>query len=243
MQKDTHVLYDGKVTLVYDDDAHSYVIDGVPYPSVTSVLSVMDKPQLQHWRVSQVVKWIEMQWQPGQAYDADHIASILSRSIYAADRKASAAREIGSRVHLAAEAFFTAGERFDVSRERIETKNAVESLYAWIEDVKPESEHVERKICSLEHRYAGTADLIGRINDRLTVVDFKTSSRIFDDYYVQLAAYAVAYQEETGEKPDQIAVVRLPKDDSPYEFETRETWDEEWEVFRSCLKIKKWREK
>lgn len=56
---------------------------------------------------------------------------------------------------------------------------------------------------SLEHRYAGTADLIGTVRKgALALLDVKTGRGVYPEYKLQLAAYAVAYGEMNGRFPE-----------------------------------------
>ena len=62
---------------------------------------------------------------------------------------------------------------------------------------------VERKfelqITSLDHPFIGIIDLVGQVEDRLTVIDFKTEGSDYEDYEAalsdQLTAYALAAPE------------------------------------------------
>ena len=70
----------------------------------------------------------------------------------------------------------------------------------------------KKKIYSKKHNYAGTLDLIVEDKDKnLVLIDIKTSNQVSFDYLLQLNAYQVAYEEETGTKISKALVVRLPK--------------------------------
>lgn len=78
----------------------------------------------------------------------------------------------------------------------------------WL-DYKPEIIATERVCYSLKGGFAGTIDAILKIDGKITVVDWKTSSAIYPTYLMQVAAYMMA-EEETGEhKPTATAIVRL----------------------------------
>lgn len=62
--------------------------------------------------------------------------------------------------------------------------------------------HVEQQVYSLEHRYAGTFDLLCRWpNHGLVLADFKTAGKVYPDAVseagLQLAAYRMAWNEMT----------------------------------------------
>jgi genome maintenance exonuclease 1 len=75
-------------------------------------------------------------------------------------------------------------------------------------------------------KMAGRVDLIGKWNDRLSVIDFKTSKRQkkkedIDDYFCQCTAYAIMMFERTGIMPDDIVIVMATDSGTPLVFVER----------------------
>lgn len=62
--------------------------------------------------------------------------------------------------------------------------------------------------------YGGTYDLLIRINDKVFLVDFKTSNHISFRYYIQLAAYNKILRDELGINIDGCIILQLNKKDS-----------------------------
>lgn len=66
--------------------------------------------------------------------------------------------------------------------------------------------------------YAGTTDLVGEYNGIHSIMDFKTAKKIrkrediADDYFSQLAAYAIAHDERYGTKLDQGVILMVARD-------------------------------
>ncbi len=54
-------------------------------------------------------------------------------------------------------------------------------------------------VFSEQYGYAGTIDLIARVNGELYIIDFKTSQSVWPEYEMQVSAYRVAV--ENGENP------------------------------------------
>jgi len=126
-----------------------------------------------------------------------------------------AAGDKGSRVHLAIERILN-GEEF-----RIDTKVAdksrsteqeaaftelsyeellcVKSFIDWRNEVKPEVIATEITVFSEIHGYAGTIDLVCRIDGVPYVIDFKTSKQVWKEHELQVSAYRMAL--ENGENP------------------------------------------
>jgi len=51
-----HELYGGRIILEYDDDKHSYTVNGNYVPSVTGILNVIAKPALIPWALNMGVR-------------------------------------------------------------------------------------------------------------------------------------------------------------------------------------------
>lgn len=77
---------------------------------------------------------------------------------------------------------------------------------------------------------AGTVDCVGVWDGKLSIIDFKTSSRVKskDDihgYYMQEAAYAVCFEERTKKPITQLVTLMSVEDEQPLVFvEHRDNW-------------------
>jgi predicted RecB family nuclease len=74
----------------------------------------------------------------------------------------------------------------------------VKSFLDWRNTVKLEVIAAETTVFSEIHGYAGTVDLICRIDGQPYIVDFKTSKYVWKEYELQISAYRAAI--ENGEK-------------------------------------------
>src|SRR5690554_1456176 len=93
-------------------------------------------------------------------------------------------------------------------------KTGFEAFLKWTEQLKIEYVKSEAPVYSREHNYAGTLDAIAIINGRKSLLDFKTSNYIyFDQYMMQVAAYELAYTEESGDKIEDRYIIKIPKTD------------------------------
>lgn len=158
-----------------------YVIDGAPFVRVSSVLGVIRKPYLEHWR--------------GKVGNAE------------ADRIARVATDLGTRVHAACAAVL-GGPPADADPDMAPYVQAVQWWAAMqVEAVLG----CERLVVSRQHRYAGTCDLLVVLRGgAVALADFKTSKQLDPGYALQLAAYRRALWED-GLKPDRRLVLWLPK--------------------------------
>jgi CRISPR/Cas system-associated exonuclease Cas4 (RecB family) len=85
--------------------------------------------------------------------------------------------------------------------------------------------------------YAGTTDLVGAWKHKPAIMDFKQSNKLkkkewIDDYFVQLAAYALAHNEMHGTDIKTGVILMCTKDYEYQEFVIEdaefEYWTEEW---------------
>ena len=67
----------------------------------------------------------------------------------------------------------------------------------------------EEFVFSDEYKYAGTADLVVKMDGETWLLDIKTSKHIHKVYHLQLAAYAKAIEETKGIKIDRTGIIWL----------------------------------
>ena len=61
---------------------------------------------------------------------------------------------------------------------------------------------------SEKHQVRGFIDAVHKIDGKISLIDYKTSKRekITEEYKLQLAIYALLYEEKHGRKPDEVGV-------------------------------------
>ena len=74
---------------------------------------------------------------------------------------------------------------------------------------KPELVTTEYHLFSDEHCYAGTTDIICRFQEKLWLLDIKTSNSLHTSQNLQLAAYAKAWTETHNEAIDETGILWL----------------------------------
>lgn len=81
----------------------------------------------------------------------------------------------------------------------------------WFNEFKPtfEPTDIERTVASTLG-FAGTLDLFCHINGQPVIVDFKTSSSIYNDHKLQITAYQHAFCEMTGIFPSRLILHLTP---------------------------------
>jgi hypothetical protein len=170
-------------------DQRFYKKADVYYPSVTYILSYYPKG-----------KYFES-YLKDKGNEADEIAA------FAADK--------GTTVHKAIDKMLEGFEPIWINEE---TGVANYSLEEWRmiirfadfwNTVKPKLIQSEYHIFSNEYVYAGTIDLVVEIDNELWILDTKTSNAIHRTYELQVASYAVAWNEHHDRKIDKTGVLWL----------------------------------
>ena len=270
---DQFVLYDGEIVLEFDEPSHVYTLNGNVVPSTTQISKAgINKEFLLMWASSSASKYIEKQWKPGRKYTQETINNILKRGKFAYKRIQDKATTIGTNAHEWIEDFVN-----DVMQSgnpapnldyyelphSMEAINSVAAFLTWYNDHDVVFLHSEKKVYSREHNFSGTFDLLCLVDGVLTMVDFKTSKDIYEDYFVQGSAYIQAYHEELLHKFDsvedfldqlsegevrlveQFMVLQIPKDGKNYKTGTigPEMYDHYFSVFKACRVIYDWSKK
>lgn len=186
------------------------LVNGVKYPSVTEICGIIDKPFLKKWYGKYGTKLCE--------------------------RKMQAAAAVGTEFHDLVSRIVN-GVTVEPKTRRL--KGMCESFTKWYDGAGFVPEVQEFKVISERYKYAGTLDAIGHFGDgTLVLVDWKSSSSIYPEMAYQLAAYAKAYQEQTGLEINTGWIVQVDKD-RPFKVHTK-SWsnlDSKFEVFKALLTV------
>ena len=231
-------LYAGEVVLAFDEEKHAYRVDGATVPSVTGVLNTIAKPALVPWAAKCAADLIAAELKPGVALDEVQIRELAQRAKNAHRDQARKAAGIGSDVHVWAERF-ARGEN-PPAPINAQIRAGVDAFISWTKAHDVKAVFVERKCFSRRHRYAGTVDLVAYIDGVAAVADFKTSSGIWDEYALQLAAYQQALLEEGVVDDDTDRwIIRFDKNLGTFEAVklARDDYERDARGFRAALAL------
>jgi len=221
-----------------------YEIDGLSYPSVTTILSVLAKPALVNWAakveremVSEVSADLYLDCAETPTMTRNGWLTTLQSRLgkqKAAQKELAKAQEIGSQVHAMIEWNLKTQLCYKAGPSPVISDKAQWALMAWEDwrkkvDLKPI--FVEQTVWSSEWGYAGTLDLLAEVDGKVSVVDWKTGKRVYPEAFLQNAAYRHAIREMKHADPVQGVVVRLPKVETDPEFQTLTVPDDEDYLF------------
>lgn len=183
-----------------------YYVEDKPYISVTKILSVISKPALRYWF-------------GGEVYTALQNNPELSRkeALAAPWKMNKSAKDRGSTVHSIIESWKTIKEVPDVGGAY---SGYADAFSKWLSDMKVDDivEH-ERTVISDDYGYAGTLDLLVKINGQKlpTLIDIKTGKNLYKEVHFQLSAYECALNEN-GQKTEGTGALLL-NEDGTYKYE------------------------
>ena len=76
-----------------------------------------------------------------------------------------------------------------------QARNSFDAYLFWESMTKLEIIDQEMPLVSERYQFGGTPDAIGKVNGKLSLVDWKTSNGVYQDYLLQLAAYDILLKE------------------------------------------------
>lgn len=169
------------------DGFRFYDIDGKAYPSVTTVLGIRKKEELQKWRDSIGEKVAN--WEMGRAARRGKATHLLVEQYLKGDTPS--VRDV---LPLGL---------FKLLRPYVDQINNIHCL--------------ETIMYSKKLTIAGQVDCIAEYNGKLSVIDFKTANKErqeswIENYFFQTTAYALMYEELFGKSIEQIVVLLAAED-------------------------------
>ena len=175
----------------FESTDKEYNLNGKKYSRVTVILNIIAKPGITSWAARVGRKKVE---------------AVLKRRC-----------DLGTTVHHLFELTLK-GKSFNLGNYEAEIREDLNLFDEFQINTCIEPEGLEQRVWSNKHGYAGTADYIGNYKsfaeylvrghkakftkESRVLGDWKTSADIYAPYWLQMAAYVVAFEELTGEKLD-----------------------------------------
>jgi len=250
-----------KVPITFDEEKHAYTctLNNELFTGVTTILNVRSKEFLKWWTVKMAVKYLgwfdpkEFNKKDGMEYLSSKLEKIkkftpekwyeiLTEAKNAHTKRSKEALVAGSIAHDWIESYIK-GEKKDTPKDE-KAASAIKAFLDWESQHKVEWLASELLVGSMIHKYAGTCDFVANIDGILTLGDFKTSNQISEDVALQTAGYWLALDEmliKGAKRPEQRAVLRIPKDGKEFEYQRIDT-DLEFdkEVFLHLREAHRW---
>ena len=204
--------------LNFDAVGHTYELGGKLLTGTTTILGILDKPFLKPWVAKLTSETIEKNWKPEVPYTKEAITLICKNAKSAYKSVGKEAMDSGKLAHEWIEQYIKGKAQNKLTDDK--AQNAVNAFLEWEKSHKVEWLASELILASPTYTFAGTIDAVAMIDGVMTLVDFKTSNQISDDYNLQLAAYYILLDENLvdGEpRPTQRLILRIPKTGKDFE--------------------------
>lgn len=213
------------------------------FPSVTTVLDILSKPQLDTWKQDQVALAARRLHKMGRCFPEDDkgYCSIIRTDAFT---QVNNAADLGTRLHAAIEAWWN-GKSYDADLHPY-----IAPLPAVIERVGLTLTGHELRLVNAKFGYAGTTDATIKTQDgRVGILDFKSRKSdprypmdAYDGQATQIAAYLAAhYNEEPAAGSPICGANVFISTTEPGRIEVVMHDDvvlaREWELFKHLLRV------
>lgn len=169
-----------------------YTTDGELVVGVTTVCGLLAKPQL--------IKW----------------ANNLGLQGIDSTKYVDASATVGTLIHYLVECHIK-GENPDLSEYSQADQElgyvGFNKFLEWEKEHKVEYIASELSLVSDKNKFGGTIDCIAKVDGELTLIDFKSGSGIYKEYYVQTSAYKELAKEK-GYKVKRIMILNIGRNEN-----------------------------
>lgn len=190
--------------------------DGARVPGATTITGLLNKPHLVRW------------------------ANKLGLEGIDSSKYTDEAAAVGTLAHAMVQCHLTGDdlptEMFSPVQVDL-AQNAVLSYLEWETRHSIEPIMCEIPMVSDKLRFGGTIDCYCMLDGIPTLLDFKTGKAIYDEYFVQVSAYAELLRE-AGHPVDRVQILRIGRDETEG-FEERAITDTSkyFSIFKNLLEI------
>ena len=163
-----------------------YLINGKKFPSVTTIISLLDKPAILHWAIRKTIEYLKK-------FEGKKITSeILELAENRYKYLKNAAAEKGTDIHKVVEYYLRTGYI------PASFPTALGNFIDWKDKVDYYHLESEKLVINYKYQYAGRIDLLGKIKNIPYIIDLKTSKNIWISHKLQISAYKYALKKPVG---------------------------------------------
>lgn len=182
-----------------------YTKDGTRVPSVTTVIGAFsDKSALIDWSARMAGEYVRANLPKGQLIARDEVLKIAEQAKANYRDVRDAAADAGTLAHAAVEDWIR-NRRATWPKKANEdvifrAKQAFASFLEWAKQTQLKMTYTELPLISEKYRYGGTFDAM-LVQGRRALGDWKTSSGLYPDMLIQVAAYGMLWEENYPDMP------------------------------------------
>jgi len=202
-----------------------YIKDDIKYDRITKILGYLENPILVKWKLKNLEVGykeiiIEIFNDLTRDYPFDNIipehlinsldSLILERHLKTWEKITKEATDIGTEVHNIIENYLKDGIMM-LSKNNDIVNRCLTAFKSWYNTVILKPIELELTQFDEVNQVAGTCDFIGKVDGVMTLLDWKTSSHIYPNYWIQVNLYAHLYNRTAKRKIKQVGILRMDK--------------------------------
>lgn len=256
----SQTLHGGKLTVTKSESAFGaryktvLNIEGrspvkVSWPSVTGISGILNKaPVLVPWAVNlagtHLRQYIERSTGP---YTAEQLLPVIDEACERHRRAKDEAASVGEIVHQYAEKFAIAqmnGEAFPEIPDGIPDGSllGINAFLDWVSNHKVMFLRAECLIASIEHEFQGELDFIAEVDGVPYLGDYKTSSGVYDEAWLQTAGYLIAWNEDPDNTPklSKRMILHFSKTTGEFTAHVKDEHEDDVRAFIHARGLKGW---
>ena len=234
-------LYKGSVEIEFYEAKHWYKHKGERQTiiSVTGAVGMVDKSRpLIIWATRLASDFLKEVLNTGGGISEEVIDLACKQHQIKKEEAASK----GTEVHKWAEEYIS-GKNPELPKDE-KVLNGVTAFLSWVKENNIKFKESERMVYSKKHDYVGTLDAVAVIHGKTSLIDFKTSNGVYSTMHYQVAAYQMAYEEETGkELSGPRYIIRFDKDTGDFHVvnldEDEKNYKKDCAAFLAALTLKR----
>lgn len=212
------------------------------FPGVTGYLGVINKPALIPWARNEALACVEralllrLENEYGIELNGEIIREIIAEAKKRPDKIKDDAADLGTLVHKYIDQIIQGEMPPDLTPEM---EPAVAAFIEWWQKSKIELVRGDTKVASIIHKYGGSLDALGRLDGEYVILDWKTGNGIYNEYALQVAAYANALWESYGIVCKRGFIIRFSKK-LPITFDVAEitSLEKSFQIFLAAKNLK-----
>lgn len=231
-------LYNNNITIEhFPNGRQRYLVNGKSCVSVTQVTGLLNKPALTFWAANMGRDFLLDHLRQGSEITEELIIEAAKQHTLKKAQEATS----GTLVHEWAEMYIKGLNPAMPDDNRV--INGVVAFLDWVKEYKVKFISSEQIIYSRLHDYVGLMDCkftMGSEKHKIIHAgDFKTSSGVYPEFFMQVAAYRAADEEESGEKYGDTYIINFKKDTGEFKFYKNSDHEKEFSGFLGLLQAKR----
>lgn len=230
--------------LEFNENNHSYKLDGIPLIGTTTVINCKAKDFLKFWTVKLMFTVLMEKWDIKKVYTKKEKEELLLLAKKAHTVKLDKASDSGKIAHALIQESIEIKVRFEEHSEFLknpEVKLIYNNWLDWEKTHKIEYLATELIIGSKALWTGGTLDAVAMVDGELTLLDWKSSTILSDDVSIQTAGYKYMLIECGVDSKIKRRAIRLDKTKVVFEDRLIKTpYEKDLKCFSALVDIYRW---